>query len=85
MQGSIRPASGLTRGGTANLDVSDEDRPHPNAHGAQHGLYLVRISKKVDGQETIPAKYNEQTTLGCEVAYRASYMPGPVHFELRSR
>jgi hypothetical protein len=85
MLGAIRPASGVTRGGTANLDVSDEDRPHPNAHGAQHGLYLVRVSKQVNGQETIPARYNEQTTLGCEVAYRASYMPGPLRLDLTSR
>jgi hypothetical protein len=82
MQGVVYPASGVTRGGTAALDVSEEDRPHPNAHGAQTGLYLVRISKIVDGKETIPTKYNEQTVLGCEVARRASYMPGPILFNL---
>jgi hypothetical protein len=82
MQGAVNPASGVTRGGTAALDVSDEHRPHPNAHGAQTGLYRVRVSKIVNGKETIPAKYNEQTVLGCEVAKRASYMPGPVVFNL---
>jgi hypothetical protein len=82
MQGAVSPASGVTRGGTAALDVSDEARPHPNAHGAQTGLYLVRISKVVNGKETIPAKYNDQTILGCEIARRASYMPGPIVFNL---
>jgi hypothetical protein len=82
MQGAVYPASGVTRGGTAALDVADKHRPHPNAHGAQTGLYLVRVSKIVNGKETIPSKYNEQTVLGCEVARRASYMPGPVVFNL---
>lgn len=82
MGGVINPAVAVTRGGQAPFDVSDEHRPHPNAHGAQIGLYLVRISKIVNGKETIPAKYNEQTTLGCEVADRASYMPGPIVFNL---
>ena len=85
MGGAITSASGVTRGGMARLDVSDEDRPDPNAHGVQHGMYLVRISKMDGDKETIPAKYNTETTLGCEVAKRASYMPGPVTFHLRSR
>jgi hypothetical protein len=32
------------------------------------GLYKVKISKKVNGKELIPAKYNEATVLGQEVA-----------------
>jgi hypothetical protein len=85
MGGAIVPAAGITRGGMAVLDVADEQRPHPNAHGAQYGLYLVRISKMIDGNETIPAKFNVNTILGCEVADRAAYMPGPLVFELSSR
>jgi hypothetical protein len=85
MQDAVVPASGVTRGGVANIAVSDEDRPHENARGVQPGMYLVRVSKQAGGRETIPSKYNESTTLGCNVAYRASYMPGPVRFELRSR
>ena len=68
MQGVVSSATGVTRGGTAALDVSDATRPHPNAHGVQSGLYLVRVSKVVNGKETIPPKYNAQTVLGCEVA-----------------
>jgi hypothetical protein len=82
MQGSVHPASGLTRGSTARINLSDEDRPTPNANGVQNGLYLVRISKVVNGKETIPVEYNEATTLGVEVAARASYMPFAVRFDL---
>ena len=85
MGGAISHAAGVTRGGMARLDVSDEDRPDPNAHGVQHGMYLVRISLKKGDEELIPAKYNTETTLGCEVAKRAAYMPGPVRFDLRSQ
>ncbi|MEM9660536.1 MAG: EF-hand domain-containing protein [Planctomycetota bacterium] len=85
MGGAVAPASGVTRGGVTNLDVADEARPHPNAHGVQNGLYLVRISMQRDGKELIPARYNEQTTLGCEIADRAAYMPGPLKFALKSR
>lgn len=82
MQGAVKPASGVTRGGMAVISVSEEDRPDPNARGVQSGLYLVRVSKVVNGKETIPKKYNKRTILGCEVADRASYMPGPVTFNL---
>jgi hypothetical protein len=85
LDGAVKPASGVTRGGTATLDVADADRPHPNAHGVQNGLYLVRITKTVDGQEQLPKKFNKQTVLGCEVADRASYMPGPLGFNLSTR
>jgi hypothetical protein len=85
MEGAVKPASGLTRGGVANLDVANEDRPTPNAHGVQNGLYLVRISKQVDGKETIPDKFNERTTLGCEIASRAAYMPGPLVFNISTK
>lgn len=32
------------------------------------GLYRVRISKKVGGKETIPARYNTETELGVELS-----------------
>jgi hypothetical protein len=40
---------------------------HPG--GIQLGLYLVRITKNVSGKETVPARYNTNTTLGQEIAY----------------
>jgi len=79
----IYPAMGITRDGFATMSVAEEHMPHPNARGVAPGLYLVRISKLVDGEETIPAKYNTKTTLGVEVASRASYMPGAIEFELK--
>ena len=82
MGGAVHPASGVTQGGSARIDVADEHRPDPNAHGVQNGHYLVRISYKRGDEELIPAKYNTETTLGCEVAKRAAYMPGPVVFAL---
>ncbi|MGA2619937.1 MAG: hypothetical protein ABSF26_20165 [Thermoguttaceae bacterium] len=36
--------------------------------GIYVGVYRVKISKKVGGQETIPERYNEKTVLGREVA-----------------
>ncbi|HLJ92310.1 MAG TPA: EF-hand domain-containing protein [Gemmataceae bacterium] len=64
MGSSIRPASGVTdaRGGAA-LTAEGEKVP-----GAQPGFYRVQISKKSgSGQEMIPARYNQETTLGVEV------------------
>jgi hypothetical protein len=36
--------------------------------GIHLGFYKVKVSKIVNGKETIPAKFNEQTILGQEVA-----------------
>ncbi len=73
------------RNGFVIAEVPEEKRLHPNARYPTPGLYLVRISKKVDGKETIPARYNTATELGLEIARRASYMPGNAEFRLRSR
>lgn len=81
----LHPASGETDfDGFASMSMAPEHMPHENVRaGVSPGLYLVRISKIVNDKELVPAKYNTETTLGVEVAARASYMPGPVHFELR--
>jgi hypothetical protein len=50
-------------GGYAYIASAAEGHP-----GVYAGLYTVRISKKVQGKETIPARYNEKSTLGREVA-----------------
>ena len=49
--------------GNAVLDPELKEYP-----GLYVGLYRVRISKKVDGKETLPARYNTETELGREVA-----------------
>lgn len=85
--GVVHPATGLTDAdGFTPMELAKEHRPHENVRaGVAPGLYLVRISKEVNGKELIPAKYNEETTLGVEVAVRASYMPGSAEFRLRKR
>jgi hypothetical protein len=37
--------------------------------GAHFGLYKVRISKIVNGKESIPSRYNSETILGQEISY----------------
>ena len=61
---SIKPASGVTdKSGQVSLIAEGEKYP-----GAQPGFYRVQVSKKnANGQETIPARYNQDTTLGTEV------------------
>jgi hypothetical protein len=49
--------------------VPKELRPRPDSPpGVQAGFYKVRVSRVVKGKETIPAKYNTETTLGQEVS-----------------
>ena len=81
----IHPATGATDDtGYCPISMAMEHMPDENNRsGVKPGLYLVRISKEVNGKELIPAKYNAETTLGVEVAARASYMPGAAKFELR--
>lgn len=81
----IHPAMGETdAAGYTPMSMAEEDMPHENVRsGVGPGLYLVRISKEVNGKEMVPAKYNTETTLGIEVATRASYMPGSARFDLK--
>lgn len=65
----VLSAEGLTDAhGMAPLSIAEEFRVEPNITGVQCGWYQVRVSKLENGQETLPAKYNSETTLGCEVA-----------------
>jgi len=68
--GAIQQAIGETSvAGIAYPTVPKEKRPSADTPpGIQAGIYLVRISKEVNGKETIPARYNTETTLGQEVA-----------------
>ena len=84
MAHALHPAQGELFGGRCTIKHAAEHLPHPNAKGTAPGLYLVRITKIVNDKETIPAKYNVDTTLGVEVASRALYLPGPVVFNLTS-
>jgi hypothetical protein len=70
----IKPAScTTTSAGIGGATIAEQDRPDPTwPSGMQHGIYKVKISKVVGGKETIPAKYNEATVLGQEVAQDVS-------------
>lgn len=78
---SVEPAQGVTGSrGNTSVQISNE----PNKTGVQVGFYRVRISKPVDGKEIIPARYNERSELGIEVAQDSSDILGTT-FEVKSR
>jgi hypothetical protein len=59
--------------GSGSATIAKEDRPDPSyPPGMQLGLYKVKISKMDGGKEIIPARYNEATVLGQEVAQDVS-------------
>jgi hypothetical protein len=66
----VQAAEGETAAaGTTSVSIPKANRPTPDTPpGLQLGFYRVRISKEVGGKETIPARYNSETTLGQEVA-----------------
>lgn len=66
----IKAASGRTNSyGGGSVTIAKEDRPQPASPPGMHlGFYKVKISKRVNGRELVPAKFNEATVLGQEVA-----------------
>lgn len=55
--------------GELSPKIPKENRPRPDSPpGLQLGIYQVRVSKMVNGTETIPAKYNTETVFGQEVS-----------------
>lgn len=72
--------------GDVNLAIPEDQRPSANYPGGmQLGLYVVRVSKVVNGKETIPARYNAQSTLGQQVAYDDPAFKGrSIAFALKS-
>lgn len=84
----IQAAVGVTNiDGVAAPMIPKEKRPTPNMPpGMQLGLYKVRISKQAGGTETIPAKYNAETTLGQQVAPDdPAVIRHRIEFDLKSR
>lgn len=83
----VKTAYGTTtQFGDVSPSIPPEERPAPNLPGGAHfGLYKVRVSKTVNGQETIPARYNTKTTVGQEVSYDDPGMKGNnITFALKS-
>jgi hypothetical protein len=68
--GEIETAVGMAdSSGTVSPVIPKDQRPTPQTPpGLRLGLYKVRISKIVGGKETVPARYNADTTLGQEVS-----------------
>lgn len=78
---SFTPSSGKTDGmGNTSLAGADADFP-----GLYLGLYRVRISRMVDGKETIPARYNAETTLGHEAADDIPNVATGLQFRIRTK
>jgi hypothetical protein len=67
---AMKTASGITSDlGSTEVIIPKEDRPGADwPPGVQYGLFKVRISKEVNGSETIPAKYNKETILGQQIS-----------------
>ena len=76
---NIPAASGVTNVHGTVWPQVDRSRP-----GLFYGLYKLRVSKKVDGRETIPPRYNTQTELGFEKSPDAAGLRG-MKFELTSK
>jgi len=74
----IEPATGSTmRDGMAMMHVED------NQGGVQPGFYKVRITRlSASGRETLPAKYNNETTLGQEITTGSLALSEGLVFEL---
>jgi hypothetical protein len=66
--------------GCASMTGHDADFP-----GIYLGFYRVRISKVVNGRETIPAKYNTETELGYEASDDIPDISNVIQFPLKTR
>jgi hypothetical protein len=68
--GNIQPGVGeIDSSGFAMISIPKDKRPAKDTPpGVQLGFYRVKVSKMANGQESIPAKYNSETTLGQQVA-----------------
>ena len=54
----------------------DEEILRFGTRGFRSGVYLVKISKKDrNGKETLPKKYNAETTIGIEVKMQEHFTP----------
>ncbi len=80
MGDEIKTASGVTDdGGRAVVTGA-----HPKFPGINIGMYRVRISKMVNDEETLPARYNTESELGWEQASDIPERSGMIEFHLTS-
>ena len=86
--GDIQAGVGEIDGmGSAMISIPKDKRPAKDTPpGVQLGFYRVKVSKAANGPESIPAKYNVETTLGQEVAPDAPAIAGQrVRFQLSTK
>ena len=78
----FKRASGVSdASGGVTFRIDNETVP-----GVACGLYRVEVSLvDAGGKETIPAKYNAQTTLGCEIGPSAADSREGLEFKLTTR
>lgn len=80
---NVNPASGTTApSGTGGITLAKEHLSDPKYAGVACGWYKIRVTSS---DREIPARYNTETTLGCEVAMNAGWVNhGAVVLELTS-
>jgi len=80
----VQPASGTTAAsGIAGISLSKEHLADPKYAGMACGWYKIKVTST---SQEIPPKYNDETTLGCEVAMDAHWVyAGHVLVELTSK
>ena len=73
--------------GRVKPKIPKERRPSPESPpGIQAGFYRVKVSKVVNGSETIPARYNEETVFGQQISKDDySIVNKQVIFKLKSK
>ena len=69
---NVKPASAVTgANGAATVSMAAEHLADPRYSGVACGWYKIRVTSK---DRKIPARYNTETTLGCEVAMNAHWV-----------
>jgi len=79
---NLKPASGtMGANGEARVSMAAEHLSDPRYPGVACGWYKIRVTSN---DRKIPARYNTQTTLGCELAMNIPYQ-GKLLIELKSQ
>jgi hypothetical protein len=83
-EGFLGPGFKTCEGVTNQFGRASVKGPDPAYPGAYLGFYRIRVSKKVGGQEIVPARYNAQSVLGYEVADDIPNVKGLIELNLTS-
>jgi hypothetical protein len=77
---AVRPAEGTTTPeGVGFFQIS------PDLPGVQPGIYRLEVYRPADGKESIPPRYNAETTLGVETGVDGPDVNNRIHFALTSK